>query len=152
LCPPVLPPPDQNDKERHARVVRLFDAVAPYYDRMNRVMSCGTGDWYRRSALRRAGLTERMRLLDVGCGTGIVAGHAAHIVGPLGGVMALDPSIPMLRTARQQRVPCVIQGIGEFLPFADRSFDMLSMGYALRHVTDLHVTFGEYQRVLKPGG
>jgi demethylmenaquinone methyltransferase/2-methoxy-6-polyprenyl-1,4-benzoquinol methylase len=50
--------------------------------------------------------------------------------------------------------PCrnLVRGVGESLPFPDACFDFLSMGYALRHVPDLHVAFGEYRRVLKPGG
>ncbi|HEX22352.1 MAG TPA: methyltransferase domain-containing protein, partial [Chromatiales bacterium] len=46
----------------------------------------------------------------------------------------------------------LIQGLGEALPFADDTFDRVTMGYALRHVADLHALFAEYRRVLKPGG
>jgi demethylmenaquinone methyltransferase/2-methoxy-6-polyprenyl-1,4-benzoquinol methylase len=155
---PIIPPHPilrdyyADETERQARILQLFNASAQYYDRINQLMSFGTGYRYRRQALLRAGLTDSMSLLDVGCGTGVLAGYASHIVGPLGRVVALDPSSGMLYEALQSRVHCVVQGIGEYLPFADNSFDMLSMGYALRHVTDLHMTFSEYKRVLKPGG
>ena len=58
----------------------------------------------------------------------------------------------MLHEAR--KAPCrnLVQGIGEQLPFPDGTFDFLSMGYALRHVSDLRVAFREYRRVLRPGG
>jgi demethylmenaquinone methyltransferase/2-methoxy-6-polyprenyl-1,4-benzoquinol methylase len=73
-------------------------------------------------------------------------------VGPTGHVVGLDPSAGMLCEAR--KAPCrnLIQGVGEELPFPDDSFDFLSMGYALRHVSDLRTAFREYRRVLRPGG
>jgi demethylmenaquinone methyltransferase/2-methoxy-6-polyprenyl-1,4-benzoquinol methylase len=58
----------------------------------------------------------------------------------------------MLREARKGPCRSLVQGIGEELPFPDGTFDFLSMGYALRHVSDLHVAFREYRRVLRPGG
>jgi len=141
-----------DETERQACILQLFNASARHYDRINQLMSFGTGYRYRRQALLRAGLTDSMSLLDVGCGTGVLARYAARIVGPLGWVVALDPSSSMLYEALQRRVRCVVQGVAESLPFTDNSFDMLSMGYALRHVTDLYMTFREYMRVLKPGG
>jgi demethylmenaquinone methyltransferase/2-methoxy-6-polyprenyl-1,4-benzoquinol methylase len=149
---PILKDYYANEKERQARLVQLFNASAQHYDRINQIMSFGTGGRYRRQALLRAGLIDGMSMLDVGCGTGVLADYAAQIVGPLGCVVALDPSLAMLYEALQSRVRCVVQGIGEHLPFADNSFDLLSMGYALRHVADLYMTFSEYRRVLKPGG
>lgn len=149
---PILKDYYADEKERQALIVQLFNASAQHYDRINQIMSFGTGYRYRRQALLRAGLADSMRLLDVGCGTGVMSGYASQIVGPLGCVVALDPSIAMLYEALQSRVRCVVQGVGEHLPFADNSFDMLSMGYALRHVADLYMTFSEYRRVLKPGG
>ena len=91
-------------------------------------------------------------MLDVACGPAMVAQCARDVVGPSGRVIGLDPSIGMLREA--QKGPCrnIVRGIGEQLPFPDASFDFLSMGYALRHVSDLKTAFSEYRRVLKPGG
>ena len=103
-------------------------------------------------ALREAGLKAGMHMLDVACGPALVAPCARDVVGPSGRVIGLDPSIGMLREA--QKGPCrnIVRGIGEQLPFPDASFDFLSMGYALRHVSDLKTAFSEYRRVLKPGG
>ena len=91
-------------------------------------------------------------MLDVACGPALVTQCAREIVGPSGSVIGLDPSIGMLREA--QKGPCrnLVRGVGEQLPFSDESFDFLSMGYALRHVSDLTSAFLEYRRVLKPGG
>jgi demethylmenaquinone methyltransferase/2-methoxy-6-polyprenyl-1,4-benzoquinol methylase len=93
-----------------------------------------------------------MRVLDVACGPGLTTQCALELAGPTGYVVGLDPSSGMLREAR--KAPCrnLVQGIGEELPFPDGTFDFLSMGYALRHVSDLRVAFREYRRVLRPGG
>jgi demethylmenaquinone methyltransferase/2-methoxy-6-polyprenyl-1,4-benzoquinol methylase len=93
-----------------------------------------------------------MSLLDAGSGTGAVAAQALPIVGDRGQVVALDPSLGMLRQAAARGVIRRVRGFAEALPFADGRFDQLSMGYALRHVSDLRATFREYLRVLKPGG
>ena len=58
----------------------------------------------------------------------------------------------MVTEAQKQGVSKVLQGKVEHLPFPDSPFNFISMGYALRHVTDLTLTFKEYLRVLKPGG
>lgn len=130
----------------------LFNRTAYQYRNIDKAAGFGSGLWYRRKALQEAGLTNGMRVLDVACGPGLVTQCAREIVGPQGSVVGLDPSIGMLREA--QKGPCdrLVRGVGERLPFPDRSFDFLSMGYALRHVSDLTTAFLEYRRVLKPGG
>lgn len=142
-----------DETERRTYLRGAFDRSARHYDTINNVASFGTNDRYRLDALRRAKLVEGMKMLDVGSGTGVVAGHARDIVGPKGMVVAVDPSIGMLTEAiRRERVSLPVNGRGEYLPFADETFDFLCMSYALRHVTDLVATFREYRRVLKPGG
>jgi demethylmenaquinone methyltransferase/2-methoxy-6-polyprenyl-1,4-benzoquinol methylase len=130
----------------------LFDDGAPYYEKINRWMSFGTGVFYRRDALRRAGLVAGMKVLDVATGTGVVARAALEVVGRQGRVVGLDPSAGMLHEAGQIPDLRCVRGFAEALPVADRSVDFLSMGYALRHVADLAATFVEYRRVLRPGG
>lgn len=149
---PTLGEHYETERQRRQFVDRLFDEAAPHYDRMNWLIAFGSGGWYRRWALGRAGLRPGMRLLDVAVGTGAVARAAARLVGPSGRIVGIDPSIGMLTLTRSRlRVP-VIRGIAEQLPFRDAAFDFLSMGYALRHVADLRATFAEYYRVLRPGG
>lgn len=130
----------------------MFDATAGDYDWINAMMSLGSGRYYRSTALRRQGLGPGMRLLDVGTGTGVIACAAQQQVGPDGEVIAVDPSEGMLEQARTAGVNTTRLGVGEDLPAPDGYFDMLTMGYALRHVADLETTFREYLRVLKPGG
>lgn len=149
---PVLPAYFHDEASRRRRVSALFDSTAQHYDWITSVMSFGSGRRYRRDALLRHGLAAGMRHLDVGAGTGVIALTGQQIVGEAGLAVALDPSQPMLQVARRAGVQCVVPGRGENLPCADGSIDFLSMGYALRHVRDLHGTFREYARVLKPRG
>ena len=130
----------------------LFDATAGHYERIDRIFSLGSGGWYRRRALRRSGLRPGMRVLDVAVGTGLVARAALQVTADRAEVVGLDVSQNMLaETRRALRIP-LIQANAENLPVADASVDFVSMGYALRHVSDLAATFREFLRVLHPGG
>jgi demethylmenaquinone methyltransferase / 2-methoxy-6-polyprenyl-1,4-benzoquinol methylase len=140
----------RDDSRRHF-VIDLFDRTAPHYDWLNRIMSFGSGLRYRRDALRRAGLVAGMRVLDVAVGTGLTAKAALSITGRVPSVIGLDASLGMLRQARSVGIP-LVRAAAEELPIATRSLDFVSMGYALRHVSDLNNTFREYRRVLRPGG
>jgi demethylmenaquinone methyltransferase/2-methoxy-6-polyprenyl-1,4-benzoquinol methylase len=133
-------------------VRELFDRTAGDYDRIERILALGTGAWYRGKALERAGLVPGMRVLDVGVGTGLVAREAARIVGRAELVTGVDPSVGMMDQAQLPQGLQLVEGVAEALPFPDASFDFLSMGYALRHISDLSVAFGEFHRVLRPGG
>jgi len=146
----VLPNYYGAPSERRPFVAQLFDEGARHYERVNRWMSFGTGADFRREALERGGLKPGMRVLDVATGTGVVARGAREVVGPSGSVVGLDPSAGMLHEAGRLASLPLVRGFAESLPFADRSFDFLSMGYALRHVADLPTTFAEYRRVLRP--
>lgn len=131
----------------------LFDRAAPHYAWINRFLSLGSGTWYRKDALRRAGVGPGMAVLDVATGNGVVAGAARKLVGASGRVIGADASLGMLREARKRLAAYpATQGLAEELPLAGGSVDAVSMGYALRHVRDLEETFREYHRVLRPGG
>jgi len=138
--------------DRDGFVRRIFDRTAPSYERINAAFSFGSGAWYRRNALRRAGLRPGQVLLDVAVGTGLVAREAVRILGRPAAVTGLDLSEGMLREARRALAIPLIRGRAEALPIGDGRMDFISMGYALRHVPDLAATFAEYHRVLRPGG
>jgi len=149
---PTLVPYYGADQNKPQFVRRLFDVSAGSYDHIESMMAFGTGRWYRRQALERAGLAAGRRVLDVATGTGLVAREAVALTGDSRLVIGLDPSPGMLREARGKLgIPATL-GAGELLPCRDASFDFLSMGYALRHLADLTVTFREFLRVLRPGG
>ena len=141
------------DRERPGYIKRLFDGSARHYDRISAIMSFGTDKRYRREVLLRQGLEPGMAMLDVACGTGLVSAPAKDIVGPNGLLVSLDPSPGMLGEAvRQGRTDLPVLGKGEHLPLESNRFDLVCMGFALRHVSDLREAFSEYKRVLKPGG
>jgi demethylmenaquinone methyltransferase/2-methoxy-6-polyprenyl-1,4-benzoquinol methylase len=137
---------------RRGFVRDIFNHTAPDYDRVERVLAFGSGPWYRRRALVRSGLKPGMRVLDVAMGTGLVAREAMTLVGASGQVIGLDPSIGMVSEAKRTLELSVVLGRGELLPLQSQTFDFLSMGYALRHVSDIDAAVREYFRVLKPGG
>ncbi len=154
---PIVPHPPLNQYyngtgERQGFLNELFNRTAYQYRNIDKATGLGSGLWYRRRALRMAGLKAGMHVLDVACGPGLVSQCALQLVGPSGSVIGLDPSVGMLREAQRGACQCLVQGVGERLPFPDGQFDFLSMGYALRHVPDLRAAFAEYWRVLKPGG
>ena len=138
--------------DRQRVVNALFDRSAEHYDRACGIMSFGSGRGYRREALGRAGLRPGMHVLDVGTGTGLLAREIAHLLGSSGRLVGLDPSWNMMAAGRRELDLRFVQGLGERLPFRDSRFDLVTMGYALRHVPDLDQAFREYHRVLKPGG
>jgi demethylmenaquinone methyltransferase/2-methoxy-6-polyprenyl-1,4-benzoquinol methylase len=149
---PVIKKHYDRERDRRLFVTALFDESARYYDRVEAFLALGSGQYYRRWTLERAGLRRGMTVLDVATGTGQMAREAARIVHPSGVVIGVDPSRGMLEEARKSATGPLVQGIGEALPFAAERFDFVSMGFALRHVSDLEAAFAEYRRVLKPGG
>ncbi|HET7711470.1 MAG TPA: class I SAM-dependent methyltransferase [Thermoanaerobaculia bacterium] len=141
-----------DDQHRQQFVNDLFDSAAFHYDRVERFLSLGSGAWYRAEVLRRTGLREGMRVIDIASGTGLVARTASQIVGQSGLVVGIDPSRGMLSVAQQGVDARFVQAVGEAIAVRSGVFDFLTMGYALRHVSDLRAAFSEYHRVLKSGG
>ncbi len=151
---PTLDKHYSDDTLRPAYVRTLFDETAVDYDGTAALLAFGSGPWYRRHVLRLAGLRPGMTVVDVAAGTGQVTCAAASIVGKAGAVHGVEPSAGMLAQARRVVPPWVTltQGEAEALPVPDAAADFVSMGYAVRHVSDLVRAFSEYHRVLKPGG
>lgn len=141
-----------SSEAKPAFVNRLFDAGARHYDGVVDWGFLRSGSYYRRWVQQRHGLRPGMRVLDVACGTGLVAVEAARILGTAENITCVDPSEGMLAVARTKLNARFVLGRAEALPFPENAFDFLTMGYALRHVTSLEATFREYFRVLQPGG
>lgn len=149
---PPLPDYYETPERREHFVRDLFDDTAPWYDWSVAFLSFGSGGLYRRQALARAGLTRGQRLLDIATGTGVVARAALTITGSTNDIIGMDPSVGMLLAGREkERFPLVEAG-SEHLPFRDASFDMITIGFALRHFADLDAVFRDCRRVLRPGG
>ena len=139
-----------NDAEKSRFIARLFNDTAADYDLMERILGLGNGSRYRGQALERAGLTAGMRVIDIAVGTGLVAREAVRIAGDPSLVVGVDPSAGMLMRAKVPPGVCLVEGRAEAIPFPDARFDFLSMGFALRHISDLSTAFGEFRRVVKP--
>jgi demethylmenaquinone methyltransferase/2-methoxy-6-polyprenyl-1,4-benzoquinol methylase len=133
-------------------VTELFDRSARHYDALSRALSFGTDRAYRRHVLRRAGVRPGLQMLDVATGTGLMTRAALELGLSPADTVGLDPSRGMLEENRRHNAITLVQGCGEALPFADATFDLVVMGYALRHVEDLKQLFLEFRRVLKAGG
>ena len=131
-------------------VQRMFDRIAPVYDTMNRVMTAGLDQRWRRATVRAA-VREGDRVLDACCGTGDLA-IAARRAGARE-VVGVDFSERMLERARR-KAPAVewIQADVLRLPFEDASFDSAVVGFGVRNVEDLEAGLRELRRVLRPGG
>ena len=140
-----------SEDERQRFVRELFDTTAVDYDRVERMLALGSGAWYRRQALQRAGLAAGMRVVDVGTGTGLLAREALSVIGAHGALTGVDPSAGMMAQAHLAGVE-LLNGCAEALPCADAAADFVSMGYALRHLSDLDRALAEFHRVLRPGG
>ena len=157
LPPSGFKPPIRNRfgsaEKKNSFVNSLFDKTAKHYDRACAVGFLGTGNLYRKRMLEEAGLAPDDNVIDVACGTGAVTRQIAKILQQgQGRIVAVDPSRGMLDQARSLAEVEFHQGHAEALPVESKTFDFLSMGYALRHVDDLTQTFQEFRRVLKPGG
>ncbi|GIE81273.1 demethylmenaquinone methyltransferase [Actinoplanes philippinensis] len=137
------------DKQPH-EVAEMFDGVANRYDLTNTVISFGQDRGWRRSTRAALGLRPGERVLDVGAGTGVsteeLSRSGAFAVGA-------DISVGMLRAGRRVRaeVP-LLAGDALRLPFADATFDAVTISFALRNVVDTGAALREFARVTRPGG
>lgn len=145
--------------EKTARVRGVFDSVADKYDLMNDLMSGGMHRLWKRFALSQTGLRPGQRALDVASGTGDLGAGLARQVGPHGQAVLTDINREMLARGRDRLLDRGIAGNvafviadAEALPFPDRSFDCVTIGFGLRNVTDKAAALRSMQRVLRPGG
>jgi demethylmenaquinone methyltransferase/2-methoxy-6-polyprenyl-1,4-benzoquinol methylase len=125
----------------------MFDAIAPRYDLVNRIMTFGLDTRWRKRAVRSLGLAEGARVLDIACGTGDFCRDARKAgLDPIG----FDLSFGMLIAAKTD-VP-LVQSDGLRLPVRGGAADGITCGFALRNVVDIETLFHEFHRVLRPGG
>ena len=146
---------DEQDKAKHVRSV--FDSVAPKYDVMNDLMSAGLHRVWKRYTIAVANPQPGQQVLDIAGGTGDLSRAFARRVGPRGRVVHTDINEAMLREGRDRLLdeglvlPTMVCD-AEKLPFADNSFDLVSVAFGLRNMTHKDVALSEMRRVLKPGG
>jgi len=143
----VTPEPLPVGEEKTARVRSMFDAIAPRYDLVNRLMTFGLDQRWRGETITALALPEGSLLLDVACGTGDLS-RLARRRGYQ--VIGADLSRGML-AANHTGTP-LLQADCTALPFPDAVFDGLVCGYALRNFSDLPAALAETARVVRPGG
>ncbi len=148
----VLAPHYNSEQDKQPFLRRVFDDSARHYERIASWGFLGTGDWYRRQALKRAGLVPGMAVVDTAAGTGITARAAAAIAGGPQFVTCVEPSQGMLEESQRRLAARHIQGSADAIPLPDGCCDFVSMGFALRHVENLETAFREFRRIVRPGG
>ena len=146
-------------KDKVRRVRGVFDSVADRYDLMNDLMSGGAHRLWKQFTLSLTGLKSGGRALDIAGGTGDLAAGLARQVGRSGLVVLADINARMLEQGRDRLIdraltaaPVYAQADAERLPFADSTFDCVTIGFGLRNVTDKAAALASMRRVLKPGG
>jgi demethylmenaquinone methyltransferase / 2-methoxy-6-polyprenyl-1,4-benzoquinol methylase len=145
--------------DKAQRVRSVFASVAGKYDVMNDLMSLGVHRLWKQFTLSLTGLRPGQRALDVAGGTGDLAAGLLRQVGKSGRVVLSDVNPAMLAIGRDRlldrgfvgNVECIVAD-AEALPFADASFDCVTIGFGLRNVTDKAAALQSMHRVLKPGG
>jgi len=148
----------QQAAEKEKYVHSVFTAIAHRYDLLNTALSFNQDKYWRRFAVRQAGLPAGGQALDVCCGTAMLTLELARSVEKVK-VTGLDFCEEMLAVGRGNiaKSNCceaieLVQGNALALPFADNTFDCATIGFALRNVPDIKQTIAEMQRVVKPGG
>jgi len=139
-------------EQRAAKVNQLFAAVARRYDFINDLQSFGLHRAWKNRLVRMAEVKSGATALDVCCGTGDIALRLARAGATVTG---LDFSAPMLDVARArggEANPKFIQGDALQLPFADGTFEVVTVGYGLRNLSSWEAGVTEMLRVTRPGG
>ncbi len=152
-----ITPYEESELGKKQQVEQMFDTISGNYDNLNRMISLGTDQGWRRKVLKLVSDTNPESILDIATGTGDLAILLSKSNAPK--ITGLDLSAGMLEVGKQKikalnlqnRIE-MIQGDSENLPFADNSFDAITVGFGIRNFEDLEKGLSEILRVLKPGG
>lgn len=145
--------------EKSSLVANVFKSVAHNYDLMNDVMSLGLHRLWKRFTIQQAAIKPGQCILDVASGTGDLAREFAKLTGPQGKVIMTDINEAMLNEGRDKLMDAGIIGNIEFiqadaenLPFSDNDFNLVTIAFGLRNVTNKDNALQSMYRVIKPGG
>ncbi|MFT7372949.1 MAG: demethylmenaquinone methyltransferase/2-methoxy-6-polyprenyl-1,4-benzoquinol methylase [Oleiphilaceae bacterium] len=145
--------------EKQAMVADVFHSVAAKYDVMNDLMSFGVHRLWKRFTIDMSGVRLGNKVLDLAGGTGDLTKKFSKIVGPSGTVVLADINSSMLDVGRERLTNQgyvgnieYVQANAQYLPFEDNTFDVITIAFGLRNVTDKDEALRSMFRVLKPGG
>ena len=145
--------------EKQGKVAEVFHSVAAKYDLMNDLMSLGIHRLWKRFTIEKSGVRRGWKVLDIAGGTGDLAAKFSEIVGSEGEVVLADINDSMLKVGRSRLIDRGIvgnvryaQANAEMLPFPDNHFDLITIAFGLRNVTDKEKAIASMFRILKPGG
>lgn len=148
---------EKNEKE--SKVASVFHSVAQQYDVMNDLMSFGIHRLWKRFTIDASGVRPGNKVLDLAGGTGDLTAKFSKLVGREGKVILADINSSMLNVGRDKlRDLGLVQNIeyvqanAQYLPFEDNTFDIITIAFGLRNVTDKDMALRSMYRVLKPGG
>ena len=150
---------DVPTEEKQAMVADVFHSVAAKYDVMNDLMSFGVHRLWKRFTIDMSGVRPGNKVLDLAGGTGDLTKKFSKIVGPSGKVVLADINSSMLEVGRERLTNEgyvgnieYVQANAQYLPFQDNTFDIITIAFGLRNVTDKDEALRSMFRVLKPGG
>lgn len=148
-----------NKAEKQAKVADVFHSVASKYDLMNDLMSFGIHRLWKRFAIGLSGVRSGQQVLDIAGGTGDLAKVFSREVGSTGRVVLSDINESMLSVGRDRlidagcnNVDYILANAEDLSPFEDNRFDLVTISFGLRNVTDKDAALRSMYRVLKPGG
>jgi len=148
-----------NAEDKADKVAEVFHSVADKYDLMNDLMSAGIHRLWKRITIEMSGVRPGHRVLDIAGGTGDLAAKFSRLVGVEGTVVLADINQSMLAVGRDRLIDRGIcsnvrfsQADAQYLPFPDNTFDLVTIAFGLRNVTDKDMALRSMMRVLKPGG
>jgi len=146
-------------KEKATKVAQVFHSVAAKYDVMNDLMSFGVHRLWKRFAIDCSGVRPGQKVLDLAGGTGDLTAKFSRIVGKEGQVILADINDSMLKVGRDKLRDLgvvsnvqYVQANAQALPFPENTFDLITIAFGLRNVTDKDEALRSMYRVLKPGG
>lgn len=145
--------------EKVKRVAGVFDSVASKYDLMNDMMSLGVHRLWKKFTIELSGVRKGNKVLDIAGGTGDLTMQFSRLVGEEGEVVLADINDSMLKVGRDRLLDRgyggnirFVQANAESLPFPDNHFDVITIAFGLRNVTDKDKALKDMARILKPGG
>jgi demethylmenaquinone methyltransferase/2-methoxy-6-polyprenyl-1,4-benzoquinol methylase len=146
-------------EEKASHVKDVFDSVSNSYDVMNDLMSAGLHRLWKKHTIEKASVKKGYQVLDLAGGTGDLAKAFTKQVGNSGHVVLADINLSMLEEGRARLIDAgasnnlsIIQLNAENLPFHENSFDLITVAFGLRNVTNKQQALNSIYKTLKPGG